>query len=158
MLLVLLACSGPSSETAAPDSTPPGGGDATAPADTSGANDSSPPADTSPPGDTAPPEDTAPPYSAPTAYAFSHHIGAQGTGDGELTRPYSVAVHGTTLWVLDTENSRLATFAFDGTWLGNHGGAGTSDGQLATPKGFGIHPDGRVYVADWDNHRMQVFD
>ncbi len=37
------------------------------------------------------------------------------------------------------------------------GGEGTGEGQLSAPRNLAIGPDGRLYVADSGNHRIQVF-
>jgi uncharacterized protein (TIGR03663 family) len=38
------------------------------------------------------------------------------------------------------------------------GTTGTGEGQLAAPRGIAVSPNGLVYVVDWGNHRIQVFD
>jgi uncharacterized protein (TIGR03663 family) len=40
------------------------------------------------------------------------------------------------------------------TW----GGEGSEPGQFQDPRGIAVGPEGRVYVADGSNHRVQVFD
>ncbi len=40
------------------------------------------------------------------------------------------------------------------TW----GSIGTGDGQFVSPHGIALAPDGSIYVADGDNHRIQKFD
>jgi len=40
------------------------------------------------------------------------------------------------------------------TW----GTQGTGPGQFQDPRGIAVGPDGRIYVADGSNHRVQVFD
>jgi uncharacterized protein (TIGR03663 family) len=38
------------------------------------------------------------------------------------------------------------------------GSNGAGDGQFVTPRNVAVAPDGRIYVADSGNHRIQVFD
>lgn len=42
--------------------------------------------------------------------------------------------------------------------LGTPGASGTSNSNLNFPLGVGISPDGKVYVADSKNHRIQVYN
>ncbi len=38
------------------------------------------------------------------------------------------------------------------------GSSGSGDGQLNRPTGVAVDSDGIIYVADWGNDRLQVFD
>ena len=51
------------------------------------------------------------------------------------------------------------TQVFDprGTFIYNFGRKGTEEGELCRPTGVAVTPEGRVIVADRDNHRMQIF-
>jgi predicted membrane-bound mannosyltransferase/DNA-binding beta-propeller fold protein YncE len=42
--------------------------------------------------------------------------------------------------------------------IGGGAAAGPAPGQLLTPRNLAIGPDGRLYVADSGNHRVQLFD
>jgi uncharacterized protein (TIGR03663 family) len=42
--------------------------------------------------------------------------------------------------------------------IGDGAAAGTAPGQLLTPRNLAIGPDGRLYVTDSGNHRIQLFD
>lgn len=42
------------------------------------------------------------------------------------------------------------------TWIGDFGQVGRGEGEFNTPTGIAVH-DGQLFVADQDNHRVQVF-
>ena len=89
-----------------------------------------------------------------------------GTGTGaSFNAPVGLATDGTTLYVSDSANSRIrkiviasgvvTTLAGDGT-AGFQDGTGTA-AQFDAPGGMTLH-DGKLYVADADNHRVRVID
>ena len=55
-------------------------------------------------------------------------------------------------------NARIHKYSPDGTLLLSWGSSGTDDGLFNVPHNIGCDPDGWVYVADRENHRIQVFD
>jgi DNA-binding beta-propeller fold protein YncE len=55
-------------------------------------------------------------------------------------------------------NSRVHTYAPNGTLLRSWGEPGTDPGQFNIPHNICCDADGWVYVADRENHRVQVFD
>jgi DNA-binding beta-propeller fold protein YncE len=55
-------------------------------------------------------------------------------------------------------NARVHKFAPDGRLLLSWGGPGTDPGQFNIPHNITCDADGWVYVADRENHRVQVFD
>src|SRR5499433_3488049 len=55
-------------------------------------------------------------------------------------------------------NARVHKFAPDGTLLRSWGEPGTDPGQFNIPHNICCDADGWVYVADRENHRVQVFD
>lgn len=55
-------------------------------------------------------------------------------------------------------NARVHKFSPDGKLLLSWGEPGTDPGQFNLPHNIGCDADGWVYVADRENHRVQVFD
>jgi DNA-binding beta-propeller fold protein YncE len=54
-------------------------------------------------------------------------------------------------------NARVHRFAADGTLKQSWGEPGLGPGQFNLPHGIAVHPDGRVFVADRENDRIQIF-
>lgn len=61
------------------------------------------------------------------------------------------------LFVVDGVEAQILVFAADGSLLGKIGSAGLEPGQFITPVNVALGPDGRLYVADGGNRRVQVF-
>ncbi len=55
-------------------------------------------------------------------------------------------------------NSRVHVFSPEGTHLSSWGEPGTDPGQFNLPHNIYVDRSGYVYVADRENHRVQVFD
>ncbi len=55
-------------------------------------------------------------------------------------------------------NSRVVKVAPDGRWILTWGSRGSAPGQFNTPHSIATDAEGRVYVADRSNRRIQVFD
>lgn len=55
-------------------------------------------------------------------------------------------------------NSRVAKVDKDGNWIKSWGEPGSGPGQFNTPHSIAVDAEGRVYVADRGNRRIQVFD
>jgi predicted membrane-bound mannosyltransferase/DNA-binding beta-propeller fold protein YncE len=91
-------------------------------------------------------------------------IGVPGTEPGQFNRPRDLAVASDgSLYVVDTDNSRIQHLAADGSVMqvwGSFGDATTgpaAGGTFNQPWGIGLGPDGSVYIADTWNHRIQKF-
>jgi len=61
------------------------------------------------------------------------------------------------IYVLDGMNGRVVVFGTKGEHLFSFAGRGSEPGKLHMAVGIGTAPDGRVFVADTGNHRIQVF-
>lgn len=55
-------------------------------------------------------------------------------------------------------NARIHKFSPAGQWLFSWGEPGTGDGQFQLPHGIAVDRRGRVFVADRENDRLQLFD
>jgi len=103
--------------------------------------------------------------------------GEVGTAPGQFNHPRGVAVGPEgNIYAVDSDNHRVQVFDADGAFLREWGsqcnlaveqsctdldGDGPmsyGDGQFQEPWGIAVDDDGRVYVADTWNHRVQVFD
>lgn len=89
---------------------------------------------------------------------------SRGTNTGQLGLPRGVAVDGRgRVFVVDTTGSgvvvyrTLAEGARSPEYLGFFGGQGVGDGQFAYPVGTAADDRGRIYVADTENDRVQVW-
>jgi DNA-binding beta-propeller fold protein YncE len=59
-------------------------------------------------------------------------------------------------WVSDGDTSRILKYDLTGTLLTYWGIPGSSSSSI-DPHTFSVDPDGNLYVADYDNHRVQKF-
>jgi uncharacterized protein (TIGR03663 family) len=103
--------------------------------------------------------------------------GETGTAPGQFNHPRGIAAAPDgSLFVVDSDNHRIQVFDTNGAFLrqwGSHcnlaedlgctdpdgdGPLQYGDGQFQEPWGIALDQDGRVYVADTWNHRIQVFD
>jgi uncharacterized protein (TIGR03663 family) len=103
--------------------------------------------------------------------------GEVGTGPGQFNHPRGIAVGPDgNVYVVDSDNGRIEVFDSNGAFVREWGsqcnvedgvgcvdpdGSGPlelGDGQFQEPWGIAVGPDGRVYVADTWNHRVEVFD
>ncbi len=91
-------------------------------------------------------------------------LGSPGSGQDQLSYPRALALGPEDyLYVADSGNHRIVRFDPQGQFLA-WGGPCTLDddnpclGQFSEPWGVAVDQEGRVYVADTWNHRIQVFD
>lgn len=94
-----------------------------------------------------------------------------GTGaNPKFSRPLGAALAPDgTIWVADTGNNRVCVFDAAGRFLFEFGGLGITKpasgikatwkpGRMNFPTGIAVDEDGTVYVADFYNNQIQVFD
>jgi DNA-binding beta-propeller fold protein YncE len=80
-------------------------------------------------------------------------------GGPPFNRPTNLAVAPSgDLYVSDGYgNCKVHRFGGDGRLIGSWGEPGTGPGQFNLPHGVGVAADGRVFVADRENDRVQIF-
>ncbi|MAG37004.1 MAG: hypothetical protein CL878_12280 [Dehalococcoidia bacterium] len=80
-------------------------------------------------------------------------------GGPPFNRPTAVAIAPTgELYVADGYgNSRVHRFGADGSFIQSWGEPGTGLGQFHLPHGIWVAADGRVWVTDRENDRIQIF-
>ncbi len=88
----------------------------------------------------------------------------RGTSDGELGNPRGVVVDGQgRVYVVDSVGQSVSIFRAlqqgetAPTYQTKFGTEGTSDGAFEYPNGIALDGSGRIYVADWNNDRLQVW-
>ncbi len=92
--------------------------------------------------------------------------GMAGDPPGHLTEPTAVAVapNGTVFVTEGHNNSpdarvaRVSKFAPDGTFIMSWGRTGPGIGEFSTPHSIAFDSQGRVFIADRNNNRIQIFD
>lgn len=82
----------------------------------------------------------------------------QHTGEGILKRPAGLCQDQLgRIWVADGERQQVLAFSRSGRLLLQWGSGGSKLGALQNPADVAIHQN-RLYIADRDNHRIQVFE
>jgi len=92
------------------------------------------------------------------SYIYSRQWGTEGTGDGDFKYPWNVAVDALgTVYVTESDNSRVQVFDSEGGFLRKWGGHGTADGEFMSAAGVAIDDSGYVYVTDFFGDRVEKF-
>jgi DNA-binding beta-propeller fold protein YncE len=88
----------------------------------------------------------------------------RGSGDADLGLPRGVAIDGRgRIYVVDAVGQQVQMYRVLGdkdiapTYLTSFGREGTVDGTFEFPNGVAADGRGRVYVADWNNDRVQTW-
>jgi DNA-binding beta-propeller fold protein YncE len=96
--------------------------------------------------------------------------GHPGSGPGQLNEPCDVITapngdifvsdghSGQNANVPDGATGRILKFNSDGEFIMEWGTVGTGPGEFRTPHALAFDSEGRLFVADRGNHRIQIFD
>lgn len=92
-----------------------------------------------------------------TAGTWLRCIATAGTAPGQLKYPHDLCIaKDTQILVAEYGANRISRYHLDGRFIRCYGSAGRAPGQFNAPRGV-AYSDGVFYVADTDNHRVQVF-
>jgi DNA-binding beta-propeller fold protein YncE len=83
--------------------------------------------------------------------------GSNGTTAGRFSSPWDVELHNGLLYVSDVARNKVIVYSTSGQYQGEFGSAGNGPGQFRAPSGLDVGTDGKLYVADSSNFRVQVF-
>ena len=84
-------------------------------------------------------------------------IGSKGNGELQFEDPRGITIIGEIVYIAESGGHRIHKLTTGGEFLGTFGEKGTGMGQFNSPCDIKISPEGKVYVADRDNSRIQVF-
>ena len=84
-------------------------------------------------------------------------IGSKGNGELQFEDPRGITIIGEIVYVAECGGHRIHKLTTGGEFLGTFGEKGTGMGQCDSPCDIKISSEGKVYVADRDNSRIQVF-
>ena len=73
-------------------------------------------------------------------------------------QPWGVAVNNKLVYVAKRSNNRISIFTLEGQQIHTIRSQGSGPGQFNYPSAVAFSPDRDMYVADKNNHRIQVFD
>ena len=85
-------------------------------------------------------------------------VGQEGSGEGEFNNPLGVTVVGDEVIVCDISNHRLQVFTSDLVFVRQFGSLGRGNGWFDGPFDVIHDEDGNLYVTDYGNNRVQVFN
>lgn len=91
--------------------------------------------------------------------------GQQGNGPGQLNFPYDILLDDAALagqsggfvYLCEFGNHRVQKFTLNGSYVGSFGKNGRREGELDQPWGIARDSQGRMFVLDTYNHRVQRF-
>ena len=84
-------------------------------------------------------------------------IGSKGTGELQFFYTSGIDIRDGVVYVAEFGGHRIHMLTTGGEFIGTFGEKGSGIGQFNGPRDVKISPDGKVYVADTFNNRVQVF-
>ena len=91
---------------------------------------------------------------------FLRMFGKHGTYDGEMKYPFAISIDRSkndVVYVMDKDNHRISMFTPGGKFITSFGCKGGGPGQFDMPHGIAMAKNGVLYVCDFYNNRVQLF-
>ena len=88
---------------------------------------------------------------------FLRSFGHDSNGVKRLDRPYYVCVSGHYVYVTNSDGHYVSVFTTAGDYVTSFGQRGSGEGEFKYPRGVCTDKDGFVYVAEYNNNRVQCF-
>ena len=85
-------------------------------------------------------------------------IGSQGNGVGQFSSPLGITISGDVMFVAENGGNRIQKLSVTGKFLLKFGTHGSSSGQMSSPWGMCLSSNGNLYITDYTNSRIQVFN
>ena len=91
---------------------------------------------------------------------FLYMFGKKGGSSGKLSRPKAIAIDDRNgrKYIVDYMRHTVTVYDKEGGFIFEFGGMGWGEGWFQYPVDISISSDGRIFVADTFNNRVQVFD
>jgi DNA-binding beta-propeller fold protein YncE len=108
-------------------------------------------------------------FGADTVYVYNSSktlvasFGGFGLENGKFAGPEGIYVDKKkNIYIADSGNNRIQQFSinsnFDVVFTRSFGGRGSTEGKFFRPTSVAVSPEGKIYVSDTGNRRIQIFD
>ena len=93
---------------------------------------------------------------------YVNQFGSPGSGDGQFNSPTGTAINDNHIFIADSRNNRVQIFDLAGNFQSKFGSLGPEGGQFGSdtrtgPDSIALN-DTHIFVTDWGNFRIQIFD
>ena len=91
---------------------------------------------------------------------FIRKFARKGGSTGKLSRPRGLTIDkkANLVYIIDYMRHTLSIYNIDGKFITEYGGFGSRPGWFNYPNGICLNEDGRLFIADTFNQRVQAFD
>lgn len=83
--------------------------------------------------------------------------GSSGTGNLQFYSPSAITIKGNVMYIAEDGNHRIQKLTTSGKHLTTFGSNGSKEGQFRNPRGICIGPENKLYVTEYSNNRISVF-